>query len=104
MAKKKSKLATPDWILEGYDSKADWEKAHGIKEEKKKGKIFKIKICPKCGSDDVNVVLSQSNSEEGGGEEWQCNACGWHGPNIKEKELTEDQLMKYMDEKGEDIA
>ena len=35
MARKK-KLATPDWIIEGFDSPADYNKAKGIKKEKKK--------------------------------------------------------------------
>ena len=104
MAKKKSKLATPDWILEGFDSRADYEKAHGISSEKKKGKTFNIKLCPKCGSDDVALVLIEKDSEEGGGKEWKCNKCGWVGSNIKEKELTEDELMKYLDKKGEEVS
>ncbi len=100
---KKSKLSTPEWITGGYDSKADWEKAQGIKTEKKKGKTFKIKECPECGSDDVGIVLSGSDSEQGGGDSWECRKCKWNGQDIVEKELTEDELMKYMDEKGEKI-
>ena len=34
------KLATPDWIKEGYDSKEEYEKKKGIKGKKKEGKIF----------------------------------------------------------------
>lgn len=101
---KKSKLSTPAWILEGYDSEADYNKAKGIKDEKKKGKTFKIRECPKCKSDDVGIVLSNSDSEEGGGDEWECRKCKWHGPDVIEKELTEDELMEYMDKKGEEIA
>ncbi len=104
MAKKKSKLATPEWILEGYGSEADYNKAKGISGDKKKGKTFKIRECPKCSSDDVGLVLSNSDSEEGGGKDWQCNKCGWKGFDIVEKELTEDELMKYLDEKEEDVA
>jgi hypothetical protein len=96
-------MKTPDWILEGFDSKADWEKAHGVKEEKKKGKTFKIRECPKCNSDEVGLVLSNSDSEEGGGKEWECRKCDWTGSDIEEKELTEDELMKYLDEKGEEV-
>ncbi len=101
MPKKKLKLATPDWILEGFDSKIDWEKAHGIKEKKKAGKTFKICECPKCGSDEVGVVLSGSDDEEDSntGKEWECRKCGWKGSDIVRKELTEKDLMKYMDEK-----
>jgi len=101
---KKSKLSTPEWILEGYDSEEDYNKAKGVKKEKKSGKTFKIRKCPKCGSDDVGLVLSNSDSEEGGGKEWQCHKCKWIGRNIEEEELTEDEFMKYLDEKGEDVA
>ena len=113
---KKNKVATPDWILEGYDSKADYEKAKqatkqsddsstkGISQEKKMGKSFKIRECPKCGSDDVGVVLSNSDSEVGGGKEWECRKCKWVGTNVNEKELAEDELLKYLDSKGEEVA
>lgn len=106
MAKNKSKLATPSWILEGYDSEADYNKAKGISNEKKKGKTFKIRECPKCGSDDVGIVLSNSDSEEESntGKQWECRKCGWTGLEIKEKELTEDELMKYLDSKEEEVA
>jgi len=104
----KSKLATPDWIREGYDSKADYEKAHGVKGKKKKAeqKTFKIRECPKCGSDDVGLVLSNMDSEEESntGKEWECHKCGWKGKNVVQKELTEDEFMKYLDEKGEEVA
>ena len=100
------KLSTPDWIREGFDSKAEWEKAHGMKNKKKEGKTFKIRKCPKCGSTDVGIVLSNSDSEEDSntGKQWQCHKCKWAGKNIEEKELTEDEFMKYLDEKGEEVA
>jgi len=98
-------MKTADWILEGYDSKADYEKAKGISTKKKKeGKTFNIRECPKCKSDDVGLVLSNSDSEKGGGKEWECRKCKWKGKDIVEKELTEDELMKYLDSKGEKIA
>ena len=99
---KESKLKTPDWILKG-----------GKKPDKKKEgpagvsfgvKTFKIKECPKCKSDDVGIILSGSDSEEGGGKEWECHKCKWAGAKIIEKELTEDEFMKYLDEKGEPVA
>lgn len=96
---KKNKLKTPNWILEDYDSEADYNKSNGLDIKKKKGKTFKIRECPKCGSEDVGLVLSNSNSEEGGGKEWECNKCGWKGSEIIEKELDEEELMKYMDSK-----
>ena len=105
MAKKKSKLATPEWILEGYDSEEEYNKAKGIS-SKKKGKTFRIRECPKCGSDDVGIVLSGSDSEEasGTGQEWECHKCKWKGHDIKEKEFTEDEFMKYLDEKNVEVA
>ncbi len=99
-------MKTPDWILEGYDSKADYEKAKGIKKEKKVSKTFKIRECPKCESDEVGIILSNSDSEEESntGKQWKCRKCGWTGKDIKEKELTEEELMEYLDKKGEDVA
>jgi len=101
---KKSKLATPEWILEGYDSIDEYNKSKGISKEKKSGKIFKIKVCPECESDDVGVVLSGSDEEEGGGGEWECRKCKWVGEDVIEKELDEEEFMKYLDEKGEEVA
>ena len=103
---KKPKIKTPDWILEGYDSKADYEKAKGITSEKKKGKTFTIRVCPECGSDNVGVVLSGMDSEEESntGKEWECRKCKWKGSEVEKKELTEDEFMKFLDEKGEDVA
>ena len=106
MSNKKSKLTTPAWIIKGYDSKADWEKAHGVKEEKNKGKVFKVRVCPKCKSDDVGLVLSNLDLEEETttGKQWECHKCGWKGEEVVQKELTEDEFMKYLDDKGEDVA
>lgn len=98
---KKSKLKTPDWILEGYNSEEEYNKKKGIKKDKS-GKTFKIKLCPKCGSDKVNVLLT---GEEGNGKgEWECKKCKWFGKNVKEKTLGEDNLMKYLDERGEEVG
>jgi len=102
------KLATPDWILKGKEKP---------KEKKTSKKTFKIRKCSKCGSDKVNVMLtggleseipsdsSKSQVKEGkvvG--EWECKKCKWHGKNIEEEELNEEQFMKYLDEKGVEIA
>jgi ribosomal protein L37AE/L43A len=95
---KKGKLSTPAWITEGYDSPAEYEKAIGKKPESKKvGKTFKVRKCPKCGSDEVGVVIGEVGV-------WECKKCKWTGRNIVEEELTEDEFMKYLDEKGEDIS
>jgi hypothetical protein len=99
----KNKLKTPEWILEGYDSPEAYAKARGKKTEKKRENIFKVRECPKCHSDDVGVVLSGSNEEENSstGKEWECRKCKWHGKNISEKELAEDEFIKYMEKKNE---
>lgn len=95
------KLATPDWIREGFDSKEEYEKKKGIKTKKEKGKTFKLRRCPKCKSDKVSVVLT---GEEGKGSgEWECKNCGWKGRDIKEEELNEEQFMKYLDEQGAEV-
>lgn len=103
----KSKLKTPEWIIEGYDSPEAYAKAKGkpIK-EKEKAKSFKIKVCPKCGSDEVKITLSNLDSEEESntGRQWECKKCKWAGGNVKEKELNEDAFMKYLDERGEEVA
>ena len=88
MAKKKSKIQTPDWILKGEEDS---------KPQKKKGKTFKVRECPECGSDDVGVVIGEVGL-------WECHKCKWKGSTIKEKELDEEGFMKYLDEKGEDVA
>ncbi len=104
MAKKKKKLETPEWIKQGYDSPKEYNKSKGIDTKKKKEKIFKIRECPKCGSDDVGLVLINSDHEEGGGKEWECRKCKWKGTQVKTKELSEDEMMKYLDEKGEEVS
>ena len=98
-----SKLSTPEWIKEGYNSKEEYEKKKGIKNKKKeKGKVFKIRKCQKCGSDEVAVLLG---NEEGKGKgEWECKKCKWTGTNIKEDEVSEDEFMEYLDKKGEEVA
>jgi len=100
---KKNKLATPAWIIEGYDSPEAYNKAKGkAKEKKKSEKTFKVRKCPECGSDEVSVVLG--GDEGKGSKGWECKKCSWSGININEEELTEDEFMKYLDDKGEDVA
>ena len=87
------KLQTPDWILKGKEKP---------KEKKSKEKTFKLRKCPKCGSDEVNVVLT---GEEGkGAREWECKKCKWKGKNVEEEELSEEQFMKYLDENGVEVS
>jgi len=96
-------METPDWIIEGFDSKADWEKKKGLglggNEKKKEGKTFKVRKCPECNSDDVGVVVEKEASGA-----WECKKCDWKGHEPKSEEFTEDEFMKYLDKKGEEVA
>jgi ribosomal protein L37AE/L43A len=92
-------MKTPDWILEGFDSEEAYDKAKGKTQKKKSGKTFKLRRCPKCNSDEVGVIVGEDAKGK-----WNCRKCGWKGADVKEDELTEDEFMKYLDEKGEDIA
>lgn len=114
------KLETPTWILEGYDSPAEWKKAmqknkssasskqsgnsstKGLNKNKTssvKEKTFKVKTCPNCKSDNVQVIVEKETKGM-----WECRKCKWKGKDIIEKELNEDELMAYMDSKGEEVA
>lgn len=88
MVKKKSKIQTPDWILKGSESE---------KPKKVKGKTFKVRECPKCGSDEMGVVIGEVGL-------WECRKCKWKGSDVKEREMDEEEFMKYLDDKGEDVA
>lgn len=98
---RKKKLSTPTWILEGYESKEKYEESKGIKVETKDEKTFVVKRCPECKSDDVGVVLGRDESGRKG--EWECKNCPWEGRNTDEERLPEEEFMKYLDEKGEEI-
>ena len=97
-------MKTPDWIFEGHDSKEAYEKTKGIKGKKKskKEKTFQIKKCPKCKSNDVSVILTGKEGEGSNG--WECRKCSWKGEDIIEEELNEDEFMKYLDDKGKEVA
>ncbi len=99
----KEKLKTPEWILEGYNSPEEYNKAKGKPSKKEKdSRTFKIRECPKCHNDEVKVLLT---GEEGKtAREWECKKCKWHGKDIEEEELTEDEFMKYLDDNGEEVA
>jgi len=94
------KLKTPEWILMGYKSREEYERETGKKASKKKeGKIYKIKICPKCKSNEVRIVLSNLDSEEetNTGKQWECLKCKWKGKNIDEKEVNEDEFLEHIE-------
>ena len=95
---KMGKLATPDWVLEGYKSKEEHNKKMGKKTTaKKSGKTYKVKKCPKCGSRNVSVIIG---SEEGKGVKgWECKRCKWTGKEPADEEVDEDAFLKIMEEK-----
>ncbi len=95
-------MKTADWILEGFDSEEEYNEAKGIGNKKKEGKTFKLRRCPECNSDEVSVILIGEEGKSNG--EWECKKCNWSGSDVKEDELTEDEFMKYLDEKGEDVS
>jgi len=86
------KIQTPDWILKGKEKST----------KKKTEKIFKIRRCPKCDSDNVNVLLTGEEGKRA--KEWECRKCGWHGKDIKEIEMGEEKFMKYLDENGIEVS
>lgn len=90
---KKSKLATPEWLLKGFKTEEEYLKKKGIKIEKKERGVFKLRLCPKCGSDEMSVVGKERSKE------WKCKKCGWTGTGIKEKAVTEEEFMEYLDKK-----
>jgi len=67
-----------------------------------KEKTFKIRRCPKCGSNRVGVILGGKEGEDSNG--WECRKCSWKGKDIIEEELNEEEFMKYSDDKGEGVA
>lgn len=84
---KKSKIQTPDWILKGNTPP----------KKKKKGRTFKVRMCPKCNSDKVSVVIGDIGK-------WECKKCKWKGTKPKEEEFEEEEFMEYLDKKGEEVA
>jgi hypothetical protein len=116
---KKSKVKTPDWILEGYDSPAEYAKAKGGGEKikwgeqeneeiekknskggQKKAKIYKLKVCPDCDSEEVGIVLT--GQEGKAPDEWVCRKCKWKGHEIKNIELSEDEFLERIEVEEEE--
>ena len=95
-----NKLKTPDWILEGFDSKEEYLKKKGkksksVKKKVKKGKkTFSIKVCPKCESKNVRVVVGEDAVGV-----WECCKCNYEGKDFEEKELNEKEMMEMLDAK-----
>ena len=67
------------------------------KTSKTKEKKFVLKLCPKCNSDDVGVVIGGQMGM------WECRKCGFRGPSLLEKEMNEDEYFEYLDNKGMDL-
>jgi Zn ribbon nucleic-acid-binding protein len=58
-----------------------------------KEKTFKVKLCPKCKSDEITVVIGGQMGM------WECRGCGFRGPSFPEKEMTEEEYFDYLDKK-----
>ena len=108
---KKPKIQTPEWVLKGYNSEKEYLGKTG-KKKPASGKVFKIKKCPKCKSNDVKVVLtgkegseeddsttSSASSQSKGRGEWECKKCKWRGKDVFEEEVSEDKFLEYLESK-----
>lgn len=60
----------------------------------KKAKKFTVRMCPKCKSDDVGVMVGGATGM------WECHKCGFQGPSFIEKEMDEDEFLEYEEKKG----
>lgn len=64
---------------------------------KMKEKKFKVKLCPKCKSDDIGLAIGGNVGL------WECRKCGYRGVGIIEKEMTENEYFNYLDSKGVEL-
>ena len=53
----------------------------------KKEKKYTLRICPKCKSKKVAIVVG------GNGKIWECKSCKFKGPSFPEKEVGEDEFL-----------
>ena len=67
------------------------------KTKETKEKKFKVKLCPKCNSDDVGIAIGGKFGT------WECRKCGYRGAGFIEKEMTEEEYFDYLDKKGEEF-
>jgi len=63
------------------------------KEKPAKEKTFKVKLCPKCNSDDVSIAVGGKIGM------WECRKCGYRGAGFIEKEMSEEEYFDYLDSK-----
>ncbi len=66
----------------------------------KKERTYKIRECPECKSDSVNIVVGRGGRKK----DWECKKCSWKGQNIIQKELSQEKFLSYLDEKGGDFV
>jgi DNA-directed RNA polymerase subunit M len=57
---------------------------------KRKGKLFSVKFCPKCGSNDVFWAQGMPQFWS----MWDCRNCGYRGPVILEDGNLAEQLQR----------
>ena len=63
------------------------------KKTKSKGKTereLNVKICPKCKSRDVEVVIGEVGM-------WECKRCKWKGTDIGEEVVSEEEYFKIIE-------
>lgn len=59
-------------------------------------KKYKLKKCPKCGSNSVSVVIGEIGL-------WQCMSCTWDGENIETVKVTEKEYLIFSEQKNGEI-
>lgn len=52
-----------------------------------KKKEYSLKVCPKCGSNDIKVVLNAIGL-------WECN-CSWKGRDVMHKKISKKEFIKF---------
>lgn len=58
------------------------------KQTKGKEKKFKVRVCPKCKSRDVGVVIGAVGL-------WECRSCKNKGKEFPEIEVSEEEFLNY---------
>ena len=65
--------------------------------KEKKEKKFKVKLGPKCSSDEVSIAVGSKVGT------WECKKCGYKGTDFINKEMTEEEYFDYLDSKEIDL-
>lgn len=60
--------------------------------------IMKFKVCPQCGSDNIEWIIPQNWSQ------WSCNDCSYTGLVIEVDKDTQKKIQKEWKETGRIIS